>query len=320
MTVSLWDWSPEEVVNPPENDVPPQTLATPAPDRSRLYTIQIAAVTTQAKADRVISMLKRNKIEGVYLRKQDRKSGASGTKSVWAGSSPRKKPLHLRKVWLRANWSGIIFLYLIRGPVRKSPRECPQVSDSLSLDTSNMDGLVTPEEMKALQPEATRIHNQMEAGQGEGHEFLGWLHTLSTLDTSELERIEVTARQIRDSADVLVCVGIGGSYLGTRAALGFCGSSIPHLHEKPQIHFAGHNISSDYMCDLLDVLEGKSVYLNVISKSGTTTEPAIAFRLLKDWLDKTYGEEAARKRIVVTTDQQKERSTHWLWKRAIPRL
>ncbi|MDH5458317.1 MAG: glucose-6-phosphate isomerase [Nitrospinota bacterium] len=180
----------------------------------------------------------------------------------------------------------------------------------LELDTDNIQSFVTEQELADLQPEVDRCHRDLESGQGKGSEFLGWLHLPSQTTLGPLKEIEKTALWIRENCDAFVSIGIGGSYLGAKAAIDFGSHTFlnqcsPSTRNGPEILFAGQNISSDYLHDLLDILEDKQVCLNVISKSGTTTEPAIAFRLLKQFMEKKYGSDEARKRIFVTTDPGK---------------
>jgi glucose-6-phosphate isomerase len=161
------------------------------------------------------------------------------------------------------------------------------------------------EEIERLQPEVTAIHHRMEKGEGPGNNFLGWLHLPSHTSEELLDHISQTAQKIRDQSDAFVTIGIGGSYLGAKAAITFLKHSFfnqipPTRRRGPEIYFAGQNISSDYLADLADLIKGRRVTLNVISKSGTTTEPAIAFRILKSLVE---GQEEARERIVVITDQ-----------------
>jgi glucose-6-phosphate isomerase len=181
---------------------------------------------------------------------------------------------------------------------------------TLKLDTENIKSFVTDEEISRLQPEVDRCHQDLESSRGEGAEFLGWLHLPSQTTPEQLKDIEKSAVWIRENCDAFVSIGIGGSYLGAKAAIDFGSHTFlnqysPSTRSGPEILFAGQNISSDYLHDLLDILEDKKVCLNVISKSGTTTEPAIAFRLLKQFMEKKYGVEETRKRIFVTTDPDK---------------
>ncbi|ANU15383.1 glucose-6-phosphate isomerase [Planococcus halocryophilus] len=148
-----------------------------------------------------------------------------------------------------------------------------------------------------------QIHEDLYSKKGKGSDFLGWLDWPSTLDSAFMEKVEKTATQIRDKADVLVVIGIGGSYLGAKAVL----SALDPYFKKEtglEVVFAGHQVSGEYLKQLLAHLDGKRVMVNVISKSGKTTEPAIAFRFLKDYMEKRYGQEAAE-RIIVTTDAEK---------------
>ncbi len=138
-------------------------------------------------------------------------------------------------------------------------------------------------------------------GSGSGNAFLGWRDVLRSPDPDLMDRLRSDAEEIRERADILVCIGIGGSYLGARAVLDALG---PYFGpgRGPEILFAGHHMSGAYVRDLLDRLEGRSVYLNVISKSGTTLEPALAFRFLRKWVEDRF--EDAERRILVTTDPE----------------
>ncbi len=176
------------------------------------------------------------------------------------------------------------------------------------INYENFKSLISEQEIDEFQPEMDRVCLMLEKGTGPGNEFLGWLRLPSSTEDDILCDLEKTAREIQNSAQVFICIGIGGSYLGSKAAIDFV---LPNFYNQqanrpgPEIYFAGHNISSDYMADLLDLIADKDVCLNVISKSGTTTEPAIAFRLLKEAMEKRYGAEGARDRIYATTDRAK---------------
>ena len=148
---------------------------------------------------------------------------------------------------------------------------------------------------------------------GAGNDFLGWVNLPENYDKEEFERIKVAAEKIKKSCDALVVIGIGGSYLGARAAIEFVKSPMYNSLKKdtPEIYFAGNNISTTALCELLSILEGKDICVNVISKSGTTTEPAIAFRVFKSLLTKKYGIDGARERIFVTTDKEKGTLKHF---------
>ncbi|PLR92679.1 glucose-6-phosphate isomerase [Bacillus sp. T33-2] len=151
-------------------------------------------------------------------------------------------------------------------------------------------------------------HHSLHEQTGAGSDFLGWIDLPAEYDREEFSRIQKSAEKIKNDSDVLVVIGIGGSYLGARAAIEFLNHSFYNALPKekrstPQIIFAGNNISSSYMRDVMDLLEGKDFSVNVISKSGTTTEPAIAFRIFRKLLEEKYGVEEARKRIYATTDK-----------------
>ncbi len=181
---------------------------------------------------------------------------------------------------------------------------------SLNLNYKNVKSLILEEEIQSLQPEVTRLHDVLEKGQGLGNEFLGWLHLPSQISKESINEIKEAASKIQNDCDVFICIGIGGSYLGAQAAYSFClptfYNQIPSSKGKaPQVYFAGHNISSDYLNDLLQIIEGKDICINVVSKSGTTTEPAISFRVLKEIVETKYGFEKGKERIFVTTDGSK---------------
>ena len=155
-----------------------------------------------------------------------------------------------------------------------------------------------------------RIHNEMNKNSEVEKEFLGWLNLPTDYDKEEFARIKKAAEKIKRDSDVLVVIGIGGSYLGARAVIeglshSFYNSMPDSKRKTPQIVYAGCNLSPVYLNDLLDFVADKDISINVISKSGTTTEPAIAFRVFREVLETKYGVEEARKRIYVTTDKQK---------------
>jgi glucose-6-phosphate isomerase len=155
------------------------------------------------------------------------------------------------------------------------------------------------ENISDFQPVVDNIHNMIHNKTGKGADFLGWVELPNTI-TDQLPRIQEVANRLKQY-DVLVVIGIGGSYLGTKAGLHFL--ETPFKQTKPEILFAGHNMSSTYMVELLKYIQDKNVAVNVISKSGTTTEPAIAFRLIMDQLKERYSKEDLQSRIVATTDQ-----------------
>jgi glucose-6-phosphate isomerase len=153
-------------------------------------------------------------------------------------------------------------------------------------------------------------HHSLHEKTGAGNDYLGWIDLPTEYDKEEFARIVTSAEKIKSDSDVLLVIGIGGSYLGARAAIEFLNHSFYNVISKeqrktPQVLFVGNNISSTYMRDLMDVIEGKDFSINVISKSGTTTEPAIAFRIFRKLLEDKYGKEEARKRIYATTDKER---------------
>lgn len=148
------------------------------------------------------------------------------------------------------------------------------------------------------------LHNKT----GKGSDLLGWIDLPSSVSEKEIKEIEETAKYLKDNAEVVVVVGIGGSYLGARAVIEALSHSFEHLKNdpsKPVILYAGQNLSEDYICELIEILNDRSYAIIVISKSGTTTEPAVSFRLLKDLLEKKYNRVEARKRIIAITDKEK---------------
>lgn len=170
--------------------------------------------------------------------------------------------------------------------------------------------LVRPEEKTYFEPLVRAAHEQLHGANGAGAEYTGWLHQPSGYDREELRRVQAAASRINEMADVLVVIGIGGSYLGAKTAIDALTHSFYNELPKSQrggakIYFAGNHISGTYLSDLMALIENQSVCLNVISKSGTTTEPAIAFRILKKALEARYGETEAAKRIFATTDARK---------------
>ena len=176
---------------------------------------------------------------------------------------------------------------------------------SLKIKSEFIKKFVKSEEISALAGEANAALSLVKNKNGAGSDFLGWYDLPENYDKAEFERIKVAAKKIQKNSDVLVVIGIGGSYLGARAAIEFVKSPLYNNLKKdtPDIYFAGNNISSTALTELLSICEGKDISLNVISKSGTTTEPAIAFRVFKKLLVEKYGEEGAKERIFVTTDK-----------------
>jgi glucose-6-phosphate isomerase len=153
-------------------------------------------------------------------------------------------------------------------------------------------------------------HEALHNGTGAGNDYIGWVDLPENFDREEFARIQKASAKIKSDSDVLLVIGIGGSYLGARAAIEMLNHSFYNMlgkedRDTPQVIFVGHHISSTYVQDLFDVLKDKDVSINVISKSGTTTEPAVAFRLFRTFLEDKYGQEEARKRIYTTTDREK---------------
>lgn len=168
-------------------------------------------------------------------------------------------------------------------------------------------GFVHEHELSCMQPQITAAHELLHSGTGAGNDFIGWLDLPKNYDKEEFSRIKAAAGKIKASCDVLIVIGIGGSYLGARAAIEFIKSPLYNNLKKdtPDIYFLGNSISSTALAETLSLCEGRDVCVNVISKSGTTTEPAIAFRIFKEYLEKKYGREGAKERIFCTTDKAK---------------
>ncbi|MCL2184081.1 MAG: glucose-6-phosphate isomerase [Chitinispirillia bacterium] len=164
-----------------------------------------------------------------------------------------------------------------------------------------MSGFINPGELECYNPSVAQAEKMLTSKSGPGNDFLGWLDLPKRTGKDLLGAIGGKAQEIRSKADVLICIGIGGSYLGTKAAIEFASPSFEDLR-KPRVLFAGHTINSDYLTDLLEMVKDREVAVNVISKSGTTTEPAIAFRVIRQWMEKRYGKKEAASRIVATTD------------------
>ena len=157
-----------------------------------------------------------------------------------------------------------------------------------------------------LYAKAAAANKMLHTGEGAGNDFLGWVALPSSIDAAELAAIKAQADKLRAKAEVVICIGIGGSYLGAKAVLDALSNSFEFLHKKhdnPTVIFAGQNISEDYTFEMLEALKEYSIATIVISKSGTTTEPAIAFRIIKEEIERRYGKEEARERIVAVTDK-----------------
>ncbi len=176
---------------------------------------------------------------------------------------------------------------------------------AVKLNTRYLEGILRDGEIEALQPQVTLAHEMLHTGKGLGSDFLGWLDLPVEYDKEEFARIQAAAARIKEDTDIFVVIGIGGSYLGARAAIEFLKSNNYNFKKKdtPSIFFAGNSISGTQLSELLEICEGQRVSVNVISKSGTTTEPAIAFRVFREYLENTCGHEEAVRRIYVTTDK-----------------
>jgi len=178
----------------------------------------------------------------------------------------------------------------------------------IKFDYSN--ALIQQNEYEYLKPMVLAAHKMLHDKESQGSDYVGWVDYTSHYDTCEFDRIKRAAKKINDKSDVLIVIGIGGSYLGAKTVIDALTHSfyndLPKSKRKtPKIYFAGNQISGTYLSDLLEVIEDQEVCLNVISKSGTTTEPAIAFRLLKKAVEDKYGKEEAKTRIFATTDESK---------------
>lgn len=180
----------------------------------------------------------------------------------------------------------------------------------LTVDVRNVLNTVTGEQIQALNPEAAAAIDKLYKGTGLGSDFLGWVKLPEETSDALVADIEATAAKMRELCDVVVAVGIGGSYLGAKAVIEALSDSFASLRgagdeRRTRVLFAGQNIGEDYLYELQDLLKDKKFGIIVISKSGTTTEPAIAFRLLKEQLEAQMGKEEASKRIVAITDARK---------------
>ena len=184
----------------------------------------------------------------------------------------------------------------------------------ISFDYTRADKFLSEEEIVNLKGQIVDAHNTLHNKTGAGSDFTGWVDLPVNYDKEEYARLKKCVENIRKDSQILVVVGIGGSYLGARAAIEMLSPSFYNIEciagkkgairkSDTAVIFAGNSISSNYMADLMDLIEGCDISVNVISKSGTTTEPAIAFRILKEYMEKKYGKEEAAKRIYATTDK-----------------
>ncbi|MEG1310711.1 MAG: glucose-6-phosphate isomerase [Romboutsia sp.] len=181
---------------------------------------------------------------------------------------------------------------------------------NIKFDYSKAIGFLNQHEIDSMQSYVDVAHKMVHEKTGLGNSFLGWVDLPNNYNKDEFEKIKKVSDKIKLDSEVLLVIGIGGSYLGARAAIEMASHSFRNNLSKedrkaPEVYFVGNNISSTYIMDLLDVIKGKDISINVISKSGTTTEPAIAFRIFKNYIEKKYGKEEASKRIYATTDAKK---------------
>lgn len=178
---------------------------------------------------------------------------------------------------------------------------------SVKLNTKYLEGFVSAEDFASIKAEVAQADALIKNKNGAGSDYLGWVDLPVNYDKDEFERIKKAAKKIQSDSQVLIVIGIGGSYLGARAAIEFCKSQNYNVIAKdtPQIFFSGNSISSSALCELVEICKDKDFSVNVISKSGTTTEPAVAFRIFRELLETKYGKTEASKRIYVTTDRAK---------------
>ena len=176
--------------------------------------------------------------------------------------------------------------------------------DFIKIDNRAALGSVSAAQIEALRPAAEAAVEKLEHGTGAGNDFLGWLHLPSSIDEAQLSALEASARTLREECDYVVAIGIGGSYLGAKAVMEALADNFAAFKPSKgaKVIFAGNNIGEDYLHDLMDLIKGHRFGIIVISKSGTTTEPAIAFRLLKEMLEQQEGKEWAAHHIVAITD------------------
>lgn len=181
------------------------------------------------------------------------------------------------------------------------------MSDLLRLNTKYLENFIAPHEMQAAKASCEAAAKTLRDKTGLGSDFLGWVTLPEDYDKEEFARIKAAAAKIKANSDILVVIGIGGSYLGARAAIELLKSPLYNDLKKdtPNIYYVGNNISPTYLNEILSICEGKDFSVNVISKSGTTTEPALAFRIFRELVIKKYGKEGAKERIFATTDKAK---------------
>ncbi len=176
---------------------------------------------------------------------------------------------------------------------------------ALKVNDKYLKAYIAEHEYKGIQPAVTAAHNSLAARDGLGNDFLGWIDLPKNYDKEEFARIKAAAKRIQSNSEVLIVIGIGGSYLGARAAIEALKSNLYNSLKKntPDIYFIGNTISPTYLNEVISLVEGRDFSVNVISKSGTTTEPALAFRVFRELLEERYGADGAKERIFATTDK-----------------
>lgn len=180
----------------------------------------------------------------------------------------------------------------------------------ISFDYSYSHNFFENHELTYIKPQVYQAHEMLHNNNGPGHEYSGWLEWPLSFDKDEYARVKSVSDKIRKTAEVFIVIGIGGSYLGARSALSlfqhtFYNQLPKEQRQGPEIYFVGQNISGTYLKQLLDVVKDKEIVVNVVSKSGTTLEPALAFRVFRQLLESKYGKEGAKERIIATTDKAK---------------
>ncbi len=189
------------------------------------------------------------------------------------------------------------------------------MSTQITFDYSKASPFISASEIEKIKKQTLNAKEELISKSGAGNDFLGWIDLPVNYDKEEFSRIKAAAKKIQQDSEVLLVIGIGGSYLGARAAIEFLGHSFYNMVDKkirkaPEIYYVGNSISSTYIKHLIDVIGDRDFSINMISKSGTTTEPAIAFRVFKEILEKKYGKEGASKRIYATTDKARGALKH----------
>jgi len=184
------------------------------------------------------------------------------------------------------------------------------MADKLKLNLNQTKLFIQEDEINSMQPFVNLAHKMLKEGNGLGKDYLGWIDLPDNYDNGELSRVKAASEKIRKSCDAFIVIGIGGSYLGARSAIEMLSHNFYNFlcraqRKSPMIFYVGNNLSSTYICELLEVVKDMDICVNVVSKSGTTTEPAVAFRIFKDLIERKYGKKGARERIFCTTDKAK---------------